>query len=118
MELCCTRPQCQYSANFFADLDDPQRLKTVQQKGFWFGLVAVLIYSQSQRWIERIVLVIIAGVTLGVIALVPILTRWLSEVSYCDIGGCCRINSNHVDLNVSTYLWCCLSLPLIFKIDP
>ncbi len=32
MEILCTRPGCTHPQNSFADLDDPSRLKTVQQK--------------------------------------------------------------------------------------
>jgi hypothetical protein len=32
MEIYCTRPGCKRPQNFFADLDDPHPLKTVQQK--------------------------------------------------------------------------------------
>ena len=32
MEVLCTRPGCTHPQNSFADLDDPSRLKTVQQK--------------------------------------------------------------------------------------
>lgn len=46
---------------------------TLVSGGFWLGLVAVLVYSQLQRWIERVDLVIIAGLTLGIIFFVPAL---------------------------------------------
>ncbi len=46
---------------------------TLVSGGFWLGLVAVLVYCQLQRWIERVDLVIIAGLTLGIIFFVPAL---------------------------------------------
>ncbi|MGB5596115.1 MAG: serine/threonine-protein kinase [Crocosphaera sp.] len=32
MEILCTRPECSHPQNTFSDLDDPSKLKTVQQK--------------------------------------------------------------------------------------
>lgn len=32
MEILCTRPGCSHPQNNFSDLDDPSKLKTVQQK--------------------------------------------------------------------------------------
>lgn len=46
---------------------------TLVSGGFWLGLVAVLVYCQLQRWIERVDLVIIAVLTLGIIFFVPAL---------------------------------------------
>ncbi len=46
---------------------------TLISGGFWLGLVAVLVYSQLQKWIERVDLVIIAVITLGIIVFVPAL---------------------------------------------
>jgi serine/threonine-protein kinase len=46
---------------------------TVVSGGFWLLLLSGLVYSQLRRWIEKIDLVIIAGVTLGIIFLVPAL---------------------------------------------
>lgn len=46
---------------------------TLISGGFWLGLVAVLVYCQLQQWIERIDLVIIAGLTLVIIFFVPAL---------------------------------------------
>ncbi len=46
---------------------------TLISGGFWLGLVAVLVYCQWQRWIERVDLAIIAGLSLGIIAFVPVL---------------------------------------------
>lgn len=60
---------------------------TLVSGGFWLGLVAVLVYSQLQRWIERIDLVIIAGVTLGIIVLVPALQGGNPIVSILLLGG-------------------------------
>ncbi|KAI9133297.1 serine/threonine-protein kinase [Acaryochloris sp. CCMEE 5410] len=46
---------------------------TLVSGGFWLGLVAVLVYCQLQQWIERVDLVIIAGLTLLIIFFVPAL---------------------------------------------
>lgn len=46
---------------------------TLVSGGFWLGLIALLVYCQWQKWIERVDLVIIAGLTLGVIFFVPML---------------------------------------------
>ncbi|BDM78494.1 serine/threonine-protein kinase [Acaryochloris marina] len=46
---------------------------TLISGGFWLGLVAVLVYCQLQQWIERVDLVIIAGLTLVIIFFVPAL---------------------------------------------
>ncbi|NJK30335.1 MAG: serine/threonine protein kinase [Acaryochloris sp. RU_4_1] len=46
---------------------------TVVSGGFWLLLLGGLVYSQLRRWIEKIDLVIIAGVTLGIIFFIPAL---------------------------------------------
>lgn len=46
---------------------------TLVSGGFWLGLIGILVYCQLQRWIERIDLAIIAGLTLGIIFFVPAL---------------------------------------------
>jgi hypothetical protein len=47
----------------------------VVASGFWLILLAALIFAQSRRWIERIDLVIFAGITLVVVLFVPVLRR-------------------------------------------
>jgi serine/threonine-protein kinase len=40
---------------------------TLVGTGFWLLLMAVLIFAQSQRWIERVDLIIIAVITLAIV---------------------------------------------------
>lgn len=59
---------------------------TLMSGGFWLGLVAILIYSQLRRWIERIDLVIIVGITLALILFVPALQGGNTLVSIALLG--------------------------------
>lgn len=59
---------------------------TVVSGGFWLGLVTVLVYTQLQRWIERVDLLIIAGVTLGIIWFVPALQGGNPIISIVLLG--------------------------------
>jgi serine/threonine protein kinase len=47
----------------------------VVASGFWLILLAALIFAQSRRWIERVDLVIFAGITLAVVLFLPVLRR-------------------------------------------
>jgi len=59
---------------------------TLMSGGFWLGLVAVLVYSQLQRWIERIDLVIIAGITLAIMLFLPALQGGNTLVAIVLLG--------------------------------
>jgi serine/threonine-protein kinase len=48
---------------------------TLISGGFWIALLGLLIFAQSRRFIERLDLLIIAGVTLVVVVAVPALHR-------------------------------------------
>jgi serine/threonine protein kinase len=46
-------------------------LTTMLSAGFWFFLLTGLIFVQSRRWIEKVDLLIFAGITLGLVILIP-----------------------------------------------
>jgi serine/threonine protein kinase len=53
-------------------------LGTVVTSSFWMilgGVLAVMVFAQSQRWIEKVDLLIIAAITLGVVMFVPLLNQ-------------------------------------------
>jgi serine/threonine protein kinase len=59
-------------------------LGTTISPGFWLilaGVVGAFIFAQSQRWIEKVDLLIIAAITLGLVMFVPLLNSVIGIVS-------------------------------------
>lgn len=61
--------------------------------GFWLVLLGVLVFLQRQRTIERVDLLILAAVTLAIVAFVPELkgTLTILEVALLGIGAAAAV---------------------------
>ncbi|WP_430684995.1 protein kinase domain-containing protein [Leptolyngbya sp. AN02str] len=53
----------------------------------WLFFISGLIFAQSRRWIERLDLVIIAGITLALVVLFPFLNSVLPSTTGTNIGS-------------------------------
>lgn len=56
---------------------------TALNSSFWLvlaGVLGVMVFAQSQRWIEKVDLMIIAAVTLGLVIFVPFLSTTISSL--------------------------------------
>jgi Protein kinase domain len=62
-------------------------LGTIVNPNFWLllaGMLGAFIFAQSQRWIEKVDLLIIAAITLGLVMFVPLFSRILGILA---VGG-------------------------------